>query len=362
MESVSLKLTPSVATKSAFKVEGNVLTTPFYQATFDGNGYISELIDLQADRQINREGGVPLGTLWSGEDMPFVWDNWDIDDDIFSKLNPITDMISREVVTDGSVEYRVRAQYKVGKKSTATVDTVFYADDRRIDYDVKVDWNERHTLLKAGFDVNIRSAFIKNEIQFGHLDRPTTRNSSLEASKFEICNHKWSDLSETHYGVAILNNCKYGLSAEGSDLRLTLHKGGCRPDPFTDNGVHTMTYSLLPHMGAFDAETVIQPAYELNYQPVVVEGELKAPKLFSLSNPGVICEAVKSAEDVEGAYVLRLYEAERNTSNCILTLNGAKRVWATNMLEEKQEELPVVNGKVKLTFRPFEIKTILVER
>ena len=362
MESVALKLTPSAATKSAFKVEGNVLTTPFYQATFDANGYISELIDLQADRQVNREGGAPLGTLWSGEDMPFVWDNWDIDDDIFSKLHPITDMISREVVTDGSVEYRVRTQYKVGKKSTATVDTVFYADNRRIDYDVKVDWNERHTLLKAGFDVNIRSAFVKNEIQFGHLDRPTTRNSSLEASKFEICNHKWSDLSETHYGVAILNNCKYGLSAEGSDLRLTLHKGGCRPDPFTDNGVHTMTYSLLPHMGAFDAETVIQPAYELNYQPVVVEGELKAPKLFSINNPGVICEAVKSAEDVEGAYVLRLYEAERNAANCTLTLNGAKAAWVTNMLEEKQEELAIMDGQIKLKFRPFEIKTIMVQR
>ena len=362
MESAVLKLTPSAATKSAFKVEGNVLTTPYYQVTFDGNGYISELIDLEADRLVNREGGVPLGTLWSGEDMPFVWDNWDIDDDIFSKLRPINDMISREVVTDGSVEYRVRAQYKVGKKSTATIDTVFYSQNRRIDYEVKVDWNERHTLLKAGFDVNVRSSFIKNEIQFGHLDRPTTRNSSLEAAKFEICNHKWSDLSETHYGVAILNNCKYGLSAEGSDLRLTLHKGGCRPDPFTDNGVHTMTYSLLPHMGAFDAETVIHPAYELNYQPVVVAGELNAPKLFSVSNPGVICETVKSAEDVEGAYVLRLYESERNAANCTLTLNGAKAAWVTNMLEEKQEQLPIVDGKIKLKFRPFEIKTILVER
>ena len=362
MESAVLKLTPSAATKSAFKVEGNVLTTPYYQVTFDGNGYISELIDLEADRLVNREGGVPLGTLWSGEDMPFVWDNWDIDDDIFSKLRPINDMISREVVTDGSVEYRVRAQYKVGKKSTATIDTVFYSQNRRIDYEVKVDWNERHTLLKAGFDVNVRSSFIKNEIQFGHLDRPTTRNSSLEAAKFEICNHKWSDLSETHYGVAILNNCKYGLSAEGSDLRLTLHKGGCRPDPFTDNGVHTMTYSLLPHMGAFDAETVIHPAYELNYQPVVVAGELNAPKLFSVSNPGVICETVKSAEDVEGAYVLRLYESERNAANCTLTLNGAKAAWVTNMLEEKQEQLPIVDGKIKLKFRPFEIKTILVDR
>ena len=362
MEAVTLKLTQSSDSKSAFTAEGNVLTTPYYQVTFDENGYIANLIDLEADRQVNREGGAPLGTLWLGEDMPKIWDNWDIDDDIFVKLNPVTGLLSREVVSDGSVEYRIRSLYRLSKTSTATVDTVFYAQNRRIDFEVKLDWHERHTLLKAGFDVNVRSAFVKNEIQFGHMDRPTTRNNSLEAAKFEICNHKWSDLSETHYGVAILNNCKYGLSAEGSDLRLTLHKAGCRPDPVTDNGVHTMTYSLLPHMGSFDAETVVQPAYELNYQPITVAGALNVPKLFSLSNPGIICETVKNAEDMEGAYVLRLYESERNAANCTLTINGAKTVWATNMLEEKQEQLPIADGQVKLKFRPFEIKTILVER
>ena len=362
MDAVNLTLQAAGESKSAFKAEGNTLTTPYYQVTFDENGYISELIDLEADRLVNRQGGAPLGTLWIGEDMPKIWDNWDIDDDVFVKLNPVTALVARDVVADGSVEYRIRSQYNLSKTSTATVDTVFYAGSRRIDFEVKLDWHERHTLLKAGFDVNVRSAFVKNEIQFGHMDRPTTRNNSLEASKFEICNHKWSDLSETRYGVAILNNCKYGLSAEGSDLRLTLHKAGCRPDPFTDNGVHTMTYSLLPHIGAFDAETVIQPAYELNYQPIVVEGKLQPAKLFSLSHPGVICEAVKNAEDVEGAYVLRLYESERNTANCVLTLADAKAAWITNMLEEKQEQLSIVDGKVKLTFRPFEIKTVLIER
>ena len=145
-------------------------------------------------------------------------------------------------------------------------------------------------------------------------------------------------------------------------MRLTLHKGGAKPDPFTDNGVHTAIYSLLPHMGCFDAETVIRPAYELNYQPLAVEGELKADKLFTLSHPGVIAETVKVAEDIPNAYVLRLYEAERNTANCTVTVGDVKAVWVTNMLEEKQEQLNVVDGKVKLTFRPFEIKTILVER
>ena len=145
-------------------------------------------------------------------------------------------------------------------------------------------------------------------------------------------------------------------------MRLTLHKGGMRPDPVTDNGLHTMTYSLLPHIGAFNAENVIRPAYELNYAPLVVKGILDAPKLFSLSHPGIICESVKTAEDIQDAYVLRLYEAERNSTNCTLTLNGEKKVWLTNMLEEKLEELPVTNGHVTLRFRPFEIKTVLVER
>ena len=362
MEDFTLTKAAPSAGESAFTVEGNMLTTPFYQATFDENGYISSLIDLEADRAVHREGGVPLGTFWIGEDMPMSWDNWDIDDDIFSKLNPVTSLLSSEVVSDGKVEYRIRNRYALGKRSEITVDIVFYAASRRIDFEVKMDWHERHALLKAGFDVNVRSAFVKNEIQFGHLDRPTTRNSSLEACKFEVCNHKWTDLSETRYGVAILNNCKYGICVEGGDMRLTLHKGGAKPDPFTDNGVHTAIYSLLPHMGGFDAETVIRPAYELNYQPLAVNGELKASKLFHLSHPGVICETVKPAEDIENAYVLRLYEAERNTANCYLSLPDAKHVWVTNMLEEKQEQLSIVDGKVKLTFRPFEIKTVLIER
>ena len=100
----------------------------------------------------------------------------------------------------------------------------------------------------------------------------------------------------------------------------------------------------------------------LNFKPLQVNGRLDIPKLFELSNPGIICETVKVAEDVEGANVLRLYESERNSCNCTLTLHGAKNAWVTNMLEEKQEQLPIVDGKIKLKFRPFEIKTILVQR
>ena len=92
------------------------------------------------------------------------------------------------------------------------------------------------------------------------------------------------------------------------------------------------------------------------------DGVMNAPKLFSVSAPNVICEAVKNAEDIANAYVIRLYECERNLTNCTITLNGAKNVWRTNLLEEKQEELTIENGAVSLTVKPFEIVTLLVER
>ena len=351
----------AAAAESPFKTCGNVLETPIYTVTFDEAGYISSLIDKRVNRQVKKAAGAPLGTLWFGENLCTDYDNWEIEDDIFRKMNAVTEMLSREVVSDGAVEYRVRTSYRLSKRSTAVVDTVFYADDPRIDYEMKVDWNEPHALLKAGFDVNIRAAFVKNEIQFGHVERPTTRNTSLEAAKFEVCNHRWTDISESRYGVAVLNDCKYGISVEESDMRLTLHKGCYRPDPISDNGVHYMTYSLLPHVGAFAAENVVYPAYELNYKPVAVNGVLDVAPLFTISAPNVICEAIKAAEDSDAA-VLRLYECERNQTSCTVAIPGASRVTVTNLLEEDGVELPIVDGKVELEFHPFEIKTLVIEK
>ncbi|MBO5257603.1 MAG: alpha-mannosidase [Clostridia bacterium] len=353
---------PAERVFKTFEVEDGVLTTPYYKVKFDENGYISSLYDIRVNREVKRAGGASLGTLWLAEDMPTAYDNWEIEDDIFLKMQPVTALVSSEVVSDGAVEYRIRNTYKIGRATTAVVDTVFYAGDPRIDYQMKIDWNERRHLLKAGFDVDIRAMTVKNEIQFGHVERPTTRNTSLESAKFEVCNHKWSDISESRYGVAVLNDCKYGISVEGSDMRLTLHKGGCRPDTTGDKGVHYMTYSLLPHVGAFSAETVVQPAYILNTPVVKADGAMNVPQLCKISAPNVICEAVKNAEDVPGAYVLRLYECERNLTNCKVALHGAKRVYRTNMLEEVKEELALDNGTVSLTVKPFEIVTLLVER
>ena len=362
MASTVVTLTGETKTKSAFRFDGKTLETPFYTTEIDENGYISSLIDKENGREVANKAGQPLGTLWFGEDFPTCYDNWEIEDDIFLKLDPVKADSKPTVVSDGAVEFRFRTTYALGDDSRAYVDTVFYAGSKLIQYEMKLDWQARHRLLKAGFDVNIRSAFVKNEVQFGHIDRPTTRNTTLEKAKFEVCNHKWSDISETNYGVALFNDCKYGMSCERGDMRLTLHKGAVRPAANADFGTHYMKYAILPHTGAFSAETVVQPAYAFNYKPIVASGVASVPSLFSLDKPNIIAEAVKNAEDNENAYVIRLYECERSTTRCTLALNGAKKAYVTNMLEEIEEELPITDGKVTLNFRPFEIKTVMVER
>ena len=210
--------------------------------------------------------------------------------------------------------------------------------------------------------MDINSLTVKNEIQFGHLDRPTTENNNYEIAKFEICNHKWSDLSESRYGVAILNDCKYGMSCDASNIRLTLHRGGTHPDVTADKGVHECTYSFLPHNAPFSVDSVVKPAYLLNVPTVAVKGQLKEDftPVLGIDTDNVICEAIKPAELVSGAFVARFYEAERcRTNSKIYVGKDVKKVYRTNILEDKKYEIAIVDGAFDYSFKPFEIATFM---
>jgi alpha-mannosidase len=242
-------------------------------------------------------------------------------------------------------------------------DIVFHSDSPRVDFETAINWKEKHRLLKVGFDVNILAPQARHEIQFGYVERPTHDNTPFDQGMFEVCNHKWTDLSENRFGVALLNDCKYGISISGSDMRLSLHKGGTHPDPRGDEGFHEAVYALLPHEGGFGAETVIRPAYELNVPPLAVSGRLarNGDSLVTIDASNVIVETVKPAEEGE-AYVLRLFEAERSA------VKGAKlrfgklpsRVALTDMLEEELQEISLDGVEISLDFRAFEIKTVKV--
>ena len=339
-----------------FTYENGKVTTPFAEITFNEKGYMSSFIDKRNGREL--VAGLPFNTFLMAEDVPSAWDNWDVDADIQPKFKDCAELLSEEVISNGAAQLRIRRTYKLSDKSSLRQDMIFHAHTPRVDFDTEIEWHDVRRFLKTAFDTSILARQARHEIQFGYATKPTTRNNAIEQAMFEVLNHKYTDLSETQYGCAILNDCKYGISVEGGNMRLSLHKGGIRPDPRGDAGTHRVTYSFLPHMGGFNAETVIKPAYALNYRPLVTEGRFILPQLLNVENaPNVIIETVKPCEDAQNACIVRLYEAEGTYASCKLVPGFAvTKAEETNMLEEPKAELNA--NEIALTFRPFEIKTI----
>jgi alpha-mannosidase len=358
--SVVLTLEPGTLDgRSPFGISGRDLVTPYAQVTFDERGFMKTFRDTEADRELTGEG-YPLNTFLIAEDLPSAWDNWDVDADLQLKFRDSAQFLASEVVSKGAVELRIRNRYQLTEKSKLVQDVIFYASSPIVKFETMIDWQDDHRFLKTAFDTSIFSDFVRQEIQFGYLKRPTTRNNSVDQAKFEVLNHKYTDLSEPHYGVAILNDSKYGISACDGQLRLSLHKGGCRPDYHGDKGEHYCEYAFLPHNGGFSADSVIEPAYALNYKPIILSGSRKMSSLIASDASNVVIETLKPCEDSAHAFIVRLYEAEGAYTHASVQLGFApKSVEETNMLEEKVEELPAA-GSIRLTFRPFEIKTLRI--
>ncbi|WP_438351068.1 alpha-mannosidase [Paenibacillus sp. FA6] len=358
--SIAVKLQEGVpAGNSPFVFTGDTLETSLARVAFDTQGFLSSFVDKRNDREL-RGAGHALNTFLMAEDVPSAWDSWDIDADIELKLVPSAQLLSREVVADGPVEFRLRSEYRISPRSSIRQDMIFFAYSAEVRFETVMNWQDDHRLLKTTFDTSIHTDFARQEVQFGYLRRPTTRNTNEEKAMFEVMNHKYSDLSETRYGVALFNDCKYGISVKGGDMSLTLHKGGLRPDFRGDKGMHECTYSFYPHNEGYGATSVIQPAYELNCQPLIVAGEYDSTPLAQIDADNIIIETVKPCEDAERAFILRLYEAEGTYTRTQLSLGyGARAQCLTNMLEEEVEELSGTD-EAELVFRPFEIKTVKV--
>lgn len=355
----SLPLVPlAEGSESPFVVDGLEVLTPFARVRFSEAGDIASYFDLESRRELVTADG-RFNTLLMGEDVPAAWDNWDIDRDQRHKLRPAGRLVKREVVANGPLQLRIRFEFELGRESRVTQDVVFHATTPRVDFDTHVDWHERYQFLKVGFALDVLAETARHEIQFGHVVRNTHDNTSQDRAQFDVCAHKWTDLSETGYGVAFLNDCKYGCTIKDGEYRLSLIKSGRRPDPRGDEGEHRFAYAMLPHAGGFSVESVVRPAYEFNVAPSLVRGGSSEP--FSLATvyaPNVIVEAVKWAED-EDAVILRLYEASKTGTHARVRFGfPVTSVEETNLLEEKPVGVDLVDGDAELYFGPFEIKTL----
>ena len=224
-------------------------------------------------------------------------------------------------------------------------------------------YKEHQHLLKAEFPVDIHSDEATFEIQFGNVTRKVHTNTSWDKARFESCGQKWMDFSEGHYGVSLLNDCKYGHSVRDGVIGLTLIKCGVEPNPNADVEMHTFTYALFPHAGTWKEAGTVEESYQLNLPAYAVRGGQPGTAFsYTAVEPrNVVLETVKQAENGDGV-VLRMYECENARTKTVVRLpEGAQRAYLTNLLEEIQEELPIVDGKVTFMTKPFEIQTVLVK-
>ena len=321
--------------KAFFSYEDNTLETPHYHLHFGSSGAIISLVEKSSGRDLVAMNG-SLNNLLIGEDIPARWDNWDIDMDQKLKMQAVHSESKWEIVYEGPLQVRLKNKYKVGKDSSIEQHMVLHRDSLQIDFETRVDWKENHKLLKAEFDLNVQVDRARHEIQYGHLKRDTHDNLPQDRARFEVCNHQWSDLSEPHFGVALLNDCKYGISCNGSNMRLSLLKSGTHPDPSADRGIHSFTYSLLPHNKGFSTAEVIRPARELNTELTALEASEETPalpSLFTINRNNFLLESIKRAEDGDG-YIVRLFETEKSYTDCLLKFNRKiLKIDECNMLE-----------------------------
>jgi alpha-mannosidase len=339
--------------------------TPFYLAAWNDRGELTRLYDKLADREVLAPGAV--GNQWQlFHDRPLSWDAWDIDPAFERQPAELAVLVSAEVLHAGEVQDIIRMKWMLAG-STIEQDIVFYRRHRRIDFVTHVEWREDHKLLKVAFPVNVLSSKATYEIPFGAVERTTASNTSWDRAQFEVCGHRWADLSESGYGVALLNDCKYGYDVKGATMRLSLLRAPTWPDPSADRGSHDFTYALYPHEGDWATGEAVRRGFELNH-PVAVrtavasEGPSAPSRSFAtIDARRAVLDTVKPAEDGDGI-VLRFYESTGGREAVTVRFDPpaipAGSASETNLLEEPVREIEIESGALRLAIAPYEVKTI----
>jgi alpha-mannosidase len=341
---------------SALRFGPDLIENDMLLVRFDPpSGAIVSVFDKEA-RHETLAAGASANVLAVYED---VGDAWDIHIGYRERSPERFALASVSTIVDGPRVLRM-CEYSY-RSSKLLQRVILVAGSRRIDFETTVDWQERGRMLRTSFPVGVETDHARFDIQFGSIERPTGRNTSWDMARFEVCAHKWVDLSQGDRGVALL----YGHRVEENVMDLNLLRSPSYPDPVADAGAHQFTYSLFPHEGDSYSGGVVRAAYELNEPLSVVTGSIQseARSFLRVEGPGtrsVVVEAVKLAEDSNDV-VVRLYESEGRGAKVLLVtgfpIRGAR---ASNMLEEPSGPLEMSDGRVALEFRPFEIKTVIL--
>lgn len=336
---------------SGLSVGREHLENAVLKVTLAKNGSIASIVHKPSGREALEDGGNRLFVY--PVDKPRNWDAWDVEEDYAARGEEITALDSLEVVENGPHRVAIRI-VRTWRHSRITQILSLGANARRLDIETVLDWHDRRAFLRTETSVAVRNARATCECAYGVVERPTHSNTSWDAAMFEAPAHRFADLSEPGFGVAILNDAKYGHSMRGNVLGLSLLRSPVYPDPLADEGEQTFTYALMPHEGTWYEGGVRQEAEDLN-QPLLalpVAG-LATGNWQPLGASGIdaALSAVKPAEEGDGL-IVRVYEPAGRRGAFELKLPANWRNQGTvSILEEPMADTP------KTGLKPFEVKS-----
>lgn len=336
----------------------------FFSIRFNEKGQFSSIFDKAAGRELLQPGKAG-NVIMSYEDRPHNYDAWDVNNYYTEKSWEIDNLSEIKVVENGPVRATVAIE-RPYLESTITQFISIYTDIPRIDIRNEIDWKEKQIFVKVLFPMDIHANEATFDIQYGNVKRPTHANTSWDFAKFEVCVHKWLDISEHGYGVSVLNDCKYGCSVRDGVVGLSMLKSAIYPNPEADKEHHTFTYAIYPHSGDWRSADTVSQAYELNNPLTAVVKENNGgalPACYSLVScdcENAVIEVIKEAEDGDGL-IVRLYECyNRRTWAGLRFARPIASVAESDLLEENPKPLDFAGDCVTLSLLPYEIKTLRV--
>ena len=348
----------------SMEVSTEVMENEFFKVEYNEKGQFAKIYDKKANRDVLKPGKAG-NVIVSYEDRPHNYDAWDVNNYYTEKSWDIDQVSAMEVVENGPV----RACVKVERKyldSTITQFIYLYHDIPRIDIKNVIDWKEHQIFVKDYFPIDVHTNEATFDIQYGNVKRDTHDNTSWDFAKFEVCHHKWMDVSEDGYGVSMLNDCKYGVGVRNGVIGMSMLKSAIHPNPEADKELHEFTYSIYPHQGGWREAGTVKQAYQIN-NPLTYswkeneEGTL-APEysLVSSDQDNAVVEVVKKAEDSD-AVILRLYECYNRRTPVTLTFGKElTSVVECNMMEEGADPVAFTGNQATFEMKPYEIKTLKV--
>ncbi|KAJ2848981.1 Glycoside hydrolase, 38 vacuolar alpha mannosidase [Coemansia brasiliensis] len=349
-----------------------ILENRFVRVLFNGKGQITSFYDKKERRELVPKGSVS-NVFELYDDVPLFWDAWDIEIYSLEKYKTLNGAVV-VIVDKGPLVASISVRVPISDGSVLTQTISLAEHSPRLDFDCEIDWHENRKCLKVAFTWDIYSDFATYETQYGVVQRPTHRNTTWDMAKFEVCAHKFADLSEFGYGVALLNDCKYGHSTLENTMALTLLRAPKAPDEHCDMGHHRFRYAIYPHTGTFNESSVVREAYQFNVPLMQLPIEIPPGNevannrpFFSISGArNVVLDTVKRAEDDQQSFIVRLYEAYGGHAQALLTSRlPYSNVSKVNLLEEPINDSEdngisaLAHSKaLEIAFKPFEVVTL----